>query len=228
MDLWDYCVGNLYQRVASPLVEVLLVAAAILAGAFVGLERERKSKAAGLRTVTLICVGSAIFTMISIQIGGGRFDPARIAAQIVPGIGFLGAGAIFRMGPTIVGLTTAATIWTVAAIGVVIGAGHAGAGIALSAITFTLLTCVQQVEQGILGPCRTRRFRVAYDPDGGKTLFRIRGILDEHLVLGETSSPRADGGSEAVEFDHCDLHPLHRTFQRPLAELPEVKSIQRL
>ena len=98
----------------------LLLATAL--GAIVGYQRERANKPAGLRTHTLICVGAALFTLASIY-GFGEADPARIAAGIVAGIGFLGAGAIIRTREHLVGLTTAATIWSVAAIGLAAGAG---------------------------------------------------------------------------------------------------------
>ena len=99
----------------------LLLAAAL--GAIIGYQRERASKPAGLRTHTLICLGAALFTVASIY-GFGEADPARIAAGIVTGIGFLGAGAIFhREGGIVEGLTTAATMWSVAAIGLAAGAG---------------------------------------------------------------------------------------------------------
>jgi len=99
----------------------LLLAAAL--GAIIGYQRERAGKLAGLRTHVLICVGAALFTVTSIY-GFGTDDTARVAAGIVAGIGFLGAGAIIRGGEGIVaGLTTAATIWAVAAIGLAAGAG---------------------------------------------------------------------------------------------------------
>ena len=99
----------------------LLLAAAL--GAIIGYQRERASKPAGLRTHILICVGSALFTVASIY-GFGTDDAARVASGIVAGIGFLGAGAIIRSGEGIVaGLTTAATIWAVAGIGLAAGAG---------------------------------------------------------------------------------------------------------
>ena len=99
----------------------LLLAAAL--GAIVGYQRERAGKPAGLRTHTLICVGAALFTIASIY-GFSGASPAQVAAGIVAGIGFLGAGAIFHRGGGIVeGLTTAATIWAVAAIGLTAGAG---------------------------------------------------------------------------------------------------------
>jgi putative Mg2+ transporter-C (MgtC) family protein len=100
----------------------LLLAAAL--GALIGYQRERAKKPAGLRTYTLICTGSALFTVASLYGFGIGADPARIAAGIVAGIGFIGAGVIFhRQGGIVEGLTTAATIWAVAAIGLAAGAG---------------------------------------------------------------------------------------------------------
>ncbi len=100
---------------------------AALCGALVGLERERKQKPAGFRTNILICVGSAIYMMIGLLLAnsGGQdgVDATRIAAQVVTGIGFLGAGCIIQNGGRVMGLTSAATIWVVAGIGLVAGAG---------------------------------------------------------------------------------------------------------
>ncbi len=100
----------------------ILMAAAL--GAVIGYQRERAGKSAGLRTVVLVCVGAALFTMASIYGFGAGADPSRVAAGIVIGIGFLGAGAIMRRGEGhIEGLTTAATIWVAASIGLAAGAG---------------------------------------------------------------------------------------------------------
>lgn len=93
----------------------------LLLGAIIGFEREVSDKAAGLRTNILICVGGTLFAILSMKFAGGNNDPTRMAAQIVSGIGFLGAGAIMREGDRVTGLTTAATIWIVAAIGVAVG-----------------------------------------------------------------------------------------------------------
>jgi putative Mg2+ transporter-C (MgtC) family protein len=107
------------------------LAVATALGAAIGLERELDEKAAGLRTHMLVALGSALFTLVSAYgfsefIGRDHtsFDPSRIAAQIVTGIGFLGAGVIFRSGFTVRGLTTAASLWLVAAIGMAAGAGY--------------------------------------------------------------------------------------------------------
>jgi putative Mg2+ transporter-C (MgtC) family protein len=103
---------------AADLMLRLLVALAL--GAIVGLERERQERAAGLRTVTMVSLGSCLFTIIGAY-GFPNTDPSRVAAQIVTGIGFLGAGTIFLRKDLVRGLTTAATIWTVAAIGMAAG-----------------------------------------------------------------------------------------------------------
>jgi putative Mg2+ transporter-C (MgtC) family protein len=105
-------------------VQVLM---ALLLGGIVGYDREKKLKAAGLKTNILICIGSALYTSIGYLVTAGAegiSDPNRMAAQIVSGIGFLGAGAIIQGRGNVIGLTTAATIWVVAAIGFTIGAGY--------------------------------------------------------------------------------------------------------
>jgi putative Mg2+ transporter-C (MgtC) family protein len=100
----------------------LLLATAL--GAIIGYQRERAGKVAGLRTIVLICVGAALFTLTSMYAFGAEADPSRVAAGIVAGVGFLGAGAIIRRGEGVVaGLTTAATIWAAAGIGIAAGVG---------------------------------------------------------------------------------------------------------
>lgn len=105
---------------------IKIVLAVILGGA-IGIERELSGKAAGLRTNILICVGSTLLMDLSVTLRGadGQVgDPARLAAQVISGIGFLGAGTIMQARGTVIGLTTAATLWVVMAIGLVLGAGH--------------------------------------------------------------------------------------------------------
>src|SRR5207253_3460082 len=103
--------------------DILKLLLALAMGAVIGTEREYKTKAAGFRTVILIMVGSTLFTIIS-SVMGGPGDPARVASNIVTGIGFIGAGAIFKEGNFVKGLTTAAVIWISAAIGMSIGVGQ--------------------------------------------------------------------------------------------------------
>jgi len=122
----------------------LLLAAGL--GAAIGIEREIRQKPAGLRTNILIALGSALFTMLSIDIGGVGSTPDRIAAQVVTGVGFLGGGAILRSGRNIHGMTTAATIWVNAAVGVAAGAGYFAMAIAGTAITLIVLAVLPPVE----------------------------------------------------------------------------------
>jgi putative Mg2+ transporter-C (MgtC) family protein len=138
--------GDIRLVVRPPWSEALLVVASCVAGYIVGLEREQKGKPAGLRTVMLICLGATVFTLVSLAPAFGGGEPGRIAAQIVTGVGFLGAGTIIRDRGNIIGLTSAATIWMVAAIGMVIGAGYAGSGIALALATALLLTLLRHTE----------------------------------------------------------------------------------
>ena len=110
----------------SPLLDMTLrLLLAIALGAIIGYQRERAGKAAGLRTHTLISLGAALFTVVSIFGFSGAVDPSRVAAGVVAGVGFIGAGVIFRgMGGTgVAGLTTAASIWTAAGVGLAAGAG---------------------------------------------------------------------------------------------------------
>lgn len=103
--------------------DVLKALVSLLAGVILGYERELKDKSAGLKTITIICLGSTLFTILSYKFSGDG-DPTRIASYVVSGIGFLGAGVIFKEGFNVYGLTTAGIIWIAAAIGMSIGFGE--------------------------------------------------------------------------------------------------------
>lgn len=122
----------------------LLLAAGL--GAAIGIEREIRRKPAGLRTNMLIAVGAALFTTVSVQLGMLSRTPDRIAAQIVTGIGFLGAGAILRRDQSVHGMTTAATIWVNAAVGMAAGAGEYVMAAVATAITLVVLAVLQPLE----------------------------------------------------------------------------------
>ena len=137
----------------------------IVVGGIIGAEREYRSKSAGFRTMILICLGSYLFTTFSISMGGTETD--RIAANIVTGIGFLGAGVIFRSGDRINGITTAATIWAVAALGMGIADGYYKlVGIA-SLIIFASLFLLTRLEGVIDNVNQSHNYRIvsAYRPE---------------------------------------------------------------
>ena len=128
--------------------DVIKLLLAVLVGGLVGAEREFRDKAAGFRTIILICVGAALFTMFSLKLGGDK-DPVRIAANIVSGVGFLGAGAIMRAGGRILGITTAATIWLAAALGMGIGGGHYVLSSTAAGIILVVLWIFPRLEEWI-------------------------------------------------------------------------------
>ncbi len=137
---------------------------ALVLGGLIGLERESSNRAAGLRTNILVCVGSALVMILSmygfsefVEEANVRTDPARLAAQVISGIGFLGAGVILRNGTSITGLTTAATLWVVAAIGLAVGAGEFYMAIAATVLVLFSLLVLNVVEKKWL---RAKSFRV--------------------------------------------------------------------
>ncbi len=125
----------------------LQVILATLLGGAIGLERELSGKPAGLRTNILICVGATLFTVLSYKLSLGRGDPARVAAQILPGVGFIGAGTILHARGSITGLTSAATIWVVAAIGMALGSGAYTDAIGTTVIVMLILWGLGNLEK---------------------------------------------------------------------------------
>jgi putative Mg2+ transporter-C (MgtC) family protein len=146
---------------------LLRLALAGVLGGLIGLERELRERGAGLRTHLLVSVGAALFTIAGAYgFGGGgvRVDPTRVAAQIVTGVGFLGAGAIIRQGFSVRGLTTAATLWVVAAVGLAAGAGYYSGAVITTALVLLALWPLRILAFRIL-----RRFRA----DDGRLLVEL-------------------------------------------------------
>ncbi len=151
----------------------LLVAIGL--GAVIGLERELSDKAAGLRTNILICLGACLFTVMSVRIFSDK--DAHITAQILTGVGFLGAGAIMRDGEHVTGLTTAATIWVVAAIGMTVGFAHYALGAAAAALVLLVQVLFPKLDASIDDLRQRHTFRISSDLDDEgleriKTIFR--------------------------------------------------------
>ena len=194
-----------------PEVLLRLALAAALGGA-IGFERELREREAGLRTHTLVSVGSALFTIAGaygFRDFHGSFDPTRVAAQIVTGIGFLGAGAIIRQGLSVRGLTTAATLWVVAAIGLASGAGYYSAAVITTALVLLSLWPLRIVAYRVMIRFRPENERlVAQLPSGespGPLIAQLEALgaslqsleisheADRRLVLVDvTLPPKAD------------------------------------
>lgn len=188
---------------------------AFVLGAVIGIQRELRHKPAGLRTNMLICFGSALFTIISYEMAGGfGGDHTRIAAQIIPGIGFIGAGAVIRDRGTVMGITSAATIFVMASIGMAVGAN-----MVVTAIFATLLLLIALVALGIVEDrfgfhVRLVSFR-ALSPDGSAEgvhqLVQNAGIEPRHWQTHKT-----DEGL-VVEFDAEVTTPQERQLLAKLS-----------
>ena len=146
---------------------LLRLGTAAVLGSLIGLDRQRLDKSAGLRTHMLVSVGSALLMIVSAYgfdaaLNPGRvvLDPSRIAAQVVSGIGFLGAGAILRKNQSVHGLTTAASIWTVAAVGLAAGGGLYLAATSATILIFVILAAVKPVEDRLMGHDRRRTLTI--------------------------------------------------------------------
>ena len=216
---------NMAVFVSQVLIRLLL--AAVLGG-LIGLERELKRKPAGLRTNMFICFGSAMFTILSERLAndfGG--DHTRIAAQIIPGIGFIGAGSILhsKMGTT--GLTTAATIFVVASIGMA-----AGGGLFLPATFATLLLVVALHSLGLLeSRWNLKPVSMTYEVEALKAdelLAEINGILEEeNRTLRTIHIGRTDGHYRVV-FTVDALHSVHDDLARKLRQSASVMHLERV
>ncbi|MCX6290277.1 MAG: MgtC/SapB family protein [Bacteroidetes bacterium] len=169
-------------------VELIKLLVSLAIGSAIGAEREYRSKSAGFRTIILITMGSTLFTIFSIQLGG-LTSPERIASNIVTGIGFLGAGVIFREEERVNGITTATTIWVAAALGMGVGGGY----FTICVIATVLVLCVLYgfilLEKRIDAFSRTRKYRIVckYEQDA---LLRYEILFREyklHAFKGQQS-----------------------------------------
>jgi putative Mg2+ transporter-C (MgtC) family protein len=211
-----------------------LLLAAVLGG-IIGFEREIAGKPAGLRTNLLICVGSALFTELSVEItrfgfgfgSGPRPDPGRIAAQIVTGIGFLGAGTILRSHGRISGLTTAATVWVVAAVGVAVGARAFAAAVGTTALVVFSLSLLGKMER-YFSPRRRvfRRYAIEVEPDPEllvrvQEAFRAEGMAVRIVAL--------DKGPECFQATLHVTGPVqgHERVADGLLGHPDVRKLSR-
>jgi putative Mg2+ transporter-C (MgtC) family protein len=163
---------------------LIRLAIAVALSGMVGWQREVRDRPAGLRTHVLVCVGAAIYTMTSLSFGP-RTDPARVAAQVATGMGFLGAGTIIRHGNEVRGLTTAASLWTVAAIGIAIGLGGKALWIGLlgTAVTLLTLTVFRRVEVYRLGRphAAVMTLRLTGGVERVQEIYRLLGDHDVHV-----------------------------------------------
>lgn len=182
------------------LIMVARLFAAALLGGIVGLERESKKRAAGLRTHLLVSLGSALVMVtanyVMLQYHGiVNVDPTRLGAQVISGIGFLGAGTIIKQGASVKGLTTAASLWAVACVGLAVGAGHYLAAVVAVAIIYGALVLLEKFE-------RRRVDQALINPE---IMFRVTNVPGK---LGEVASAIGSAGANItnIEIESDDEH----------------------
>lgn len=205
---------------------------AILCGGVIGLERELKNKPAGIKTNMLICLGATLYSSVSIlmsmSIGDtGHFgDPSRVAAQIVSGIGFLGGGSIIQSRGTIQGLTTAATIWVVAAIGVCIGIGHADIAIFCSLSVILVLVATTVFEDRILGRALPFACEVVADDSAGHVRLAINQALAQNDLTLDDFHISSRGKYSTLTVYYSGHRNDHKNFILNLWNIPGIKEVK--
>src|SRR5687768_8610074 len=173
-----------------PETEIIRLAIAAVIGGVIGAEREYRNKSAGFRTLMLICMGSCLFTMLSAAVGKDSTD--RIASNIVTGIGFLGAGVIFKSGNNINGLTTAASIWVVAALGMTVGAGYYLEATIACVMVFAILYVFTILENWIEKSNQVRKYRIVSEYVV-ENLYKYEEMMKAHRLRFKRINQRKAG-----------------------------------
>jgi len=187
---------------SSTLVIILKLLVAMLCGGAIGLERELSHKPAGLRTNVLICFGAALVMIVSRHIGGGApyTDPARLVAQVITAIGFVGAGVILQARGSISGLTTAATILVVGAVGITIGEGMFLVAVVSTFLIMFVLVLLRRVEEAFVRRRRLFHYTMKIG-DPASSLPQLFDLFEkEHFRFGDFSLRDLGGGNHEISF----------------------------
>jgi putative Mg2+ transporter-C (MgtC) family protein len=193
--------GAFFWESSSPLDDLGKMALAMMLGGMIGLERKRQAHAAGMRTQMLVASASCLLMLVSIYITHvQKGDPGRIAAQVVAGIGFLGAGAIIRFGLTVRGLTTAASIWASAAIGLAVGLGYVVGAVGLTILVVVALMLFDPLESWLVGEREIKRIRVL-SRDVPDLMHRVERILGQFAMRSKELGLTRDLTNGTVELD---------------------------
>jgi len=220
--IWPY-LGDIHQVTAPHWAGVFSTMAAVACGGLIGLERQRAQKPAGFRTLILICLGSAIFAQASILMSDIYSDRTRIAAQVVSGIGFLGAGAIIRERGLVIGVTTGAGVWATSAVGLVLGSGYVAAGFFFTFLIVCTLAAESLIDRILMGPCRYETIQLTYEPARGRTRLSIQHVLDEHQHRGSIDFQEPPTGQGTASLRFCSAHREHRRILSALLKLEQIK-----
>jgi putative Mg2+ transporter-C (MgtC) family protein len=203
---------------------LLQLGLAVVCGGAIGMEREVSGKPAGLRTNILICVGATLFTVLSLKLAQGRGDPARVAAQILPGVGFIGAGTILHARGAVTGLTSAATIWVVAAIGMALGGGAYTEALGTTLLVTVVLAGLGYLETHVARRATHTRLLIHTKPEPGalddiETIVRRTG-----LALTRIES-RRENVDLVIELEVRGPKRLHDQVLIALLHHPVVRTV---
>ncbi|MGE5416637.1 MAG: MgtC/SapB family protein [Acidobacteriota bacterium] len=210
---------------------VLKLALACILGGLIGLERESLNRPAGLRTYTLVCMGSTLAMIVSLEMyyqyhSTVNADPGRIAAQVVSGIGFLGAGTIMREGATVRGLTTAAGLWVVACIGLAVGAGMYMPAITTTILVFFVLVYFFKIEYRFTGLREYKGFILVVEDRPGQ-VGKIGSTLgDMGVLIKNIHLSRSDDEEEGLEVEILAQLPSSMDPTVVLDELSKVDGVR--
>lgn len=197
---------------------------ATLFGGLIGLERELGGKPAGLRTNILICIGSMLYTRLSITMASGTADPTRIAAQIVTGVGFIGAGTILHARGAVVGLTSAATIWVVAAIGVALGAAFYWEAAGTALLVLLVLQGLGRVERLVARQSTQSALSVHARPDP-TVVDELEVVIRRTGLEIERQASRRENVDMVIDFTLRGPKRLHDEVMVALLHHPGVRTV---
>jgi putative Mg2+ transporter-C (MgtC) family protein len=202
---------------------------AVIVGGLIGAEREYRSKSAGFRTITLICLGATMFTILSELIGGDHNTPDRIAANVVVGIGFVGAGVIFKGDSgqgKVNGITTAAMIWVTASLGIAIGAGFKLIAFVACILTLTVLFIFSLLEGWIDRVNQIRNYRIVCNFEN-ETLHRYEALLKRHhLKFRRSRQCKSAAGEITGEWIVQGSEQNHHHFIHAILKDATVKAFE--
>lgn len=227
----ECCLPSIYSFMPTVMEELFLderiqaILVSIACGAIIGLEREYRNKSAGFRTVILICFGATIFALIS-RMGENSDD--RIAANIVTGIGFIGAGVIYQGKFSVLGLTTAAVIWTMAAIGMLIGFGEFKLGIVMTILMATILSLFQNMEDMLAKIYFTRTIHVTFIDNSVSRLYEFEQFLLDQKIRLVRKGIQKDENQLVVVYEVSSTRKRMRTMNEGIISLNYVYSFTNL
>jgi len=202
--------------------ELLLILISVILGLFIGAEREYRNKSAGLRTFILVCFGACLFTILSVKIGVA--NPDRLAANIITGIGFLGAGVIFKGDNKIEGITTATTIWATASIGMAVGSGYIYIAMLGTALVLIILSVLTYLQNFIDDYNKIREYRIAVasseDIKYCESIFKENHLA--YLMIRQQYSQ--EGFTVIWRITGKNSH--HERLTKHLVDDPKIKAYQ--